>query len=63
MPELKAHDLKSVDPGQAVGAADIVCIVTAHPEFDYEQIVSEAALVLDFRGVTRGIEAKNLVRL
>ena len=63
VPELKAHDLKSVDPGQAVDAADIVCIVTAHPEFDYKQIVSEAALVLDFRGVTRGIEAKNLVRL
>ena len=63
VPELKAQDLKSGRPRRTVGGADIVCIVTAHPEFDYEQIVSEAALVLDFRGVTRGIEAKNLVRL
>ena len=64
VPELKAQDLQSVGPRRGRSAtADIVCIVTAHPEFDYEQIVSEAALVLDFRGVTRGIEAKNLVRL
>ncbi len=32
-------------------------------ELDYEEVVSAAPLVVDFRGVTRGIEAKNLVRL
>jgi hypothetical protein len=40
-----------------------VCIVTAHPEVDYDRVVQEAQLVLDFRGVTRGITAPNVVRL
>jgi hypothetical protein len=30
---------------------------------DHERVVRGAKLVLDFRGVTRGIEAANLVRL
>ena len=38
-------------------------IVTAHPQLDYEAVVSSAAEVIDFRGVTRGIAAANLVRL
>jgi hypothetical protein len=38
-------------------------IVTAHPDLDVERLVREAPLVVDFRGVTRGIEAPNLVRL
>ena len=42
--------------------ADLVCIVTAHPEVDHE-VVAEAPLVLDFRGVTRGNSAHNVVRL
>ena len=37
--------------------------LTAHPALDVEQIVSSAPVVVDFRGVTRGIEAPNLVRL
>ena len=44
-------------------AADLVAIVTAHPEIDYERLVADARLVVDFRGVTRGIAAANLVRL
>jgi UDP-N-acetyl-D-glucosamine dehydrogenase len=43
--------------------ADCVVIVTAHPELDVERIVRESPLVVDFRGVTRGISAPNLVRL
>ena len=38
-------------------------IVTAHPGLDIEHIVATAPLVVDFRGVTRGISAQNLVRL
>ena len=38
-------------------------IVTAHPGLDLERVVRESPLVVDFRGVTRGIEASNLVRL
>jgi hypothetical protein len=40
-----------------------VAIVTAHPGLDVQRIVAEAPLVVDFRGVTRGIEAPHLVRL
>jgi UDP-N-acetyl-D-glucosamine dehydrogenase len=43
--------------------ADCTVIVTAHPDLDVERIVRESPLVVDFRGVTRGIEAPNLVRL
>jgi UDP-N-acetyl-D-mannosaminuronate dehydrogenase len=46
-----------------VAAADLVCIVTAHPTIDYQRVVEDSQLVIDFRGVTRGIEATNLVRL
>ncbi|MGB7588166.1 MAG: hypothetical protein WBM00_05610 [Solirubrobacterales bacterium] len=48
---------------KSLPGADLVAIVTAHPQLDYAEVVSTAALVVDFRGVTRGIEAANLVRL
>jgi UDP-N-acetyl-D-glucosamine dehydrogenase len=63
VPELTEHDLTSVELDGELESADIVCIITAHPEVDHERVVREAQLVLDFRGVTRGIEAPNLVRL
>ncbi len=55
--------LESVPLEQELEAADLVVIVTAHPEIDYRRVASEARLVLDFRGVTRGIESSNLVHL
>ena len=63
VPSLPDLELGSVDLEPALAAADAVAIVTAHPGVDYEQVVSKAALTIDFRGVTRGIEATNLVRL
>ena len=48
---------------RVLDGADCVVIVTAHPGLDVEHIVASAPLVVDFRGVTRGIEASNLVRL
>jgi UDP-N-acetyl-D-glucosamine dehydrogenase len=63
VPRLPELDLESVDLDAELRAADLVAVVTAHPELDYERIVSEAALVIDFRGVTRGTSAANLVRL
>ncbi|HEX6586591.1 MAG TPA: UDP binding domain-containing protein, partial [Solirubrobacterales bacterium] len=63
VPELLDHDLASAELDPSLSDADLVCIVTAHPEVDYRQVVDESALVLDFRGVTRGISAKNVVRL
>jgi UDP-N-acetyl-D-glucosamine dehydrogenase len=63
VPELSEFGLNSVDLAAELPAADIACIITAHPEVDHERVVREAQLVLDFRGVTRGITAPNLVRL
>ena len=59
VPELPDFDLRSEWPEEA----DCVVIVTAHPGLDVERLVRESPLVVDFRGVTRGIEAPNLVRL
>jgi UDP-N-acetyl-D-glucosamine dehydrogenase len=63
VPALPELGLESVDLGEALREADLAAIVTAHPEVDYQDVVSTAPLVVDFRGVTRGIEARNLVRL
>jgi UDP-N-acetyl-D-glucosamine dehydrogenase len=59
VPELPEHGLRSERPEDA----DCTVIVTAHPDLDVERIVRESALVVDFRGVTRGTEAPNLMRL
>jgi UDP-N-acetyl-D-glucosamine dehydrogenase len=61
--EVAEHGLTSVDLAEELPHADLACVVTAHPEIDYERVVAEAPLVLDFRGVTREIRAENLVRL
>jgi UDP-N-acetyl-D-glucosamine dehydrogenase len=63
VPALEEHGLESVDLEQGLAGADLVAIVTAHPGVDYEAVVAKASRVIDFRGVTRGIEAENLVRL
>ena len=63
VPELPDLDLASVDLDAALPEADLVCIVTAHSAIDYQSVVDTAPLVVDFRGVTRGIAAHNVVRL
>jgi UDP-N-acetyl-D-glucosamine dehydrogenase len=63
VPELADLGLASVELEEALAATDLAAIVTAHPGVDYGQVVAAAPLVLDFRGVTRGIEADNLERL
>jgi UDP-N-acetyl-D-glucosamine dehydrogenase len=63
VPELAGLGLSSVDLEQSIGSADLAAIVTAHPELDYPALVEAAALMVDFRGVTREIDADNLVRL
>jgi UDP-N-acetyl-D-glucosamine dehydrogenase len=63
VPALSELGLEYASWDEARATADIVAIVTAHPEVDYKEVVARAPLVVDFRGVTRGIEAQNLVRL
>lgn len=63
VPELPKHGLTSVSLEEGLEGADLAAIVTSHPDVDYEAVVKTAPLVVDFRGVTRGIDADNLVRL
>jgi UDP-N-acetyl-D-glucosamine dehydrogenase len=63
VPSLPGLGAISMPLDRELETADLVVIVTAHPEIDYGRVVAEASLVLDFRGVTRGIETGNLVRL
>ncbi|MEX1141831.1 MAG: nucleotide sugar dehydrogenase [Thermoleophilaceae bacterium] len=63
VPELAEHGLSSEALPTALDGADVAVIVTAHPELDIEAVVRSAQLVVDFRGVTRGMTADNLVRL
>ena len=61
--EIPELGLRSTSFEDALSACDVACVVTAHPEVDYARVVDAAPLVVDFRGVTRGLEAANLVRL
>lgn len=64
VPHLPEFGLRSRPLTEALAeGVDLAAIVTAHPGVDFGLIVREAPLVVDFRGVTRGIRAENLVRL
>jgi UDP-N-acetyl-D-glucosamine dehydrogenase len=63
VPELPDFGLRSEPLESLLESADCAVIVTAHPELDVERVVASAPLVVDFRGVTRGIESPNLLRL
>ena len=63
VPELTEFGLGSLPLDEALAGCDVAVIVTAHPGLDLEAVVAGAPLVVDFRGVTRGIEAPHLVRL
>jgi UDP-N-acetyl-D-glucosamine dehydrogenase len=62
-PELAEHGLRSVELGEGLRACDLAAIVTAHPGIDYGDMVATAPLTIDFRGVTREIEAESLIQL
>jgi UDP-N-acetyl-D-glucosamine dehydrogenase len=63
VPQLPEFGLVSESLDEVLGDSDCVAIVTAHPGLDVQRVVAEAPLVVDFRGVTRGRTAGNLVRL
>jgi UDP-N-acetyl-D-glucosamine dehydrogenase len=63
VPALPAFGLESVGLDEGIAGCDLAAIVTAHPEVDYPALVERAPLVVDFRGVTRGLQAPNLTRL
>jgi UDP-N-acetyl-D-glucosamine dehydrogenase len=63
VPELPKFGLQSVDLDTAAAATDVAAIVTAHPGIDYEALAGAVPMLVDFRGVTRGLDAENLIRL
>jgi UDP-N-acetyl-D-glucosamine dehydrogenase len=63
IPALPQFDLESLPFDDAFDGSDAAVIVTAHPGVDIQKLVDRAPLVVDFRGVTRGIRADHLVRL
>jgi len=63
VPDLAELKLSSEPLDAALAGCDAAVIVTAHPGLDVASVVEGAPLVVDFRGVTRGIRAEHLVRL
>jgi UDP-N-acetyl-D-glucosamine dehydrogenase len=63
VPELTDFELTSKSLEEILEDADVAVILTAHPGLDTEELVRRAPLIVDFRGVTRGIRAPNLARL
>lgn len=57
--ELRSEDLSP----ELLARQDCVVILTAHPGVDYEAVVRMAPLVFDARGITRGLDGPNVVRL
>jgi UDP-N-acetyl-D-glucosamine dehydrogenase len=62
VPELAGFGLRS-QPLEDVLDADVVAILTVHPEFDIDRVMGESKLLVDFRGVTSGRAAERVVRL
>jgi UDP-N-acetyl-D-glucosamine dehydrogenase len=63
VPGLPQFSLESEPFERTFDGMDAAVIVTAHPGVDLDTLVERAPLVVDFRGVTRGIPADNLIRL
>jgi UDP-N-acetyl-D-glucosamine dehydrogenase len=63
VPSLPELSLSSVSLEPAVSEADVVVLATAHPGIDHAELAARSALFVDLRGVTRGIDIANLVRL
>ena len=63
VPSLASFGLESVPLDDAVTDADVVVLVTAHPDVDHEAIAARSALFVDLRGVTRGATSDRLIRL
>jgi UDP-N-acetyl-D-glucosamine dehydrogenase len=63
VPELPDQDLKSVDLTEGLAAADLLAIVTAHPNVDHAAAIAAVPRAIDFRGISRAFDADNVERL
>jgi UDP-N-acetyl-D-glucosamine dehydrogenase len=60
VPELPELELTNQEIEQATDDVDLAVIVTAHPDVDFSELVRKVPLVLDLRGVTRGLEVPSV---
>jgi UDP-N-acetyl-D-glucosamine dehydrogenase len=63
VPQLREPALASEPLEDVLDGADVAVIVTAHPTVDHEAVVERAPLVVDLRGVTRGMQVPTVQRL
>jgi UDP-N-acetyl-D-glucosamine dehydrogenase len=56
-------EMRGVDAGAGVPAADCVVIVTDHKSFDYADLVRKARLIVDTRNALKGFTSDTIVRL
>jgi UDP-N-acetyl-D-glucosamine dehydrogenase len=63
VPELPDQGPRSVDLDGGLAAADLLAIVTAHPGVDHAAAIAAVPQAIDFRGVSRGLDADNVERL
>jgi UDP-N-acetyl-D-glucosamine dehydrogenase len=63
VPELREPALASSSLDEALAGCDVAVIVTAHPGVDHRRVAETAPLVVDLRGVTRGMPVSTVQRL
>ncbi len=63
VPQVPELGLDSTPLDQGLAECDLAVVITAHPDVDYREVVSRVPLLVDFRGITRGLTADNLIQL
>ena len=63
VPELTEQHLRSTPLDEALEGIELAVIVTAHPTVDHQAVVDRAPLVLDLRGITRGLDRSHVTQL
>jgi UDP-N-acetyl-D-glucosamine dehydrogenase len=65
VPALREHDLHDEPLDDVLDSADLVVIVTAHPDIDYADVAGRVPALLDLRGITRKLDVPtgNVIRL
>jgi UDP-N-acetyl-D-glucosamine dehydrogenase len=63
VPELRDPLLEGESLDDVLDGCDVAVIVTAHPEVDHQAVIERAPVVVDLRGVTRGLRIPTVQRL
>jgi UDP-N-acetyl-D-glucosamine dehydrogenase len=63
VPQFEEHGLAMSSVALDPGSYDCVVIVTDHRSIDYAKVVEDAAVVVDLRNATRGIESDKVFKL